>query len=689
MPSSTQLTLDLNGDPSWQVRLLDFTESLSRPYEYTAVLERDVDEVFSSQDVDAALGQDCALFMDSASGRREVFGKVLAITRLTDKAGELRLSIRVTPALALSEQTHHSRTYPEASVVDVVDGLLRKHLLVQQREHVWDTSASYPTRELLVQYKESDLAFMQRLLERVGIAYHFTPNPEDENDEGANAEAMILDDSGDSFHAVPVAEVLPTSKQGLPVIPFIDHDATIEGLLMFQSLAQLSVESVDRHVFDWETGDLEPNAANVEAAGGLAVCQSDSVRREILVEAGQGPVVDRAELELRRYQQQRWTARGRSTVPGFAPGRLFVVEDYGTFLLTSVSHSCKCSDNSSDGEYVNDFECVRVDLERPQPFRYVPLRHTPRPRMAGPHTALVVGSDGADSADKPKIHTEAKSRVKVRFHWERDADDDGVFAWLRVAQTWAGSAYGFVFVPRVGMEVVVEFVDGNPDAPLIVGCVYDDRQIVSPESEMLRESETRSWIRTRSEDGVGFNELLFDDAAGQELVHIRAQKDLHGEILNDQTIEIGHDETVTIGNDHTETVKANRTEMILMTATETVGLAKSVTVGTTLTTTVGAAMTTTVGAAATTTVGANMSTTVGAAMTMSSGGTFGLTSGDDLSIESKTKGKLAFKDEFLIEVGPASLKLESSGKITIKGTEILTETSGDTVMKGAMIKLNP
>lgn len=664
MPHPIQLHFKLAGDPGWQVRELVFSEALSHPYQLDLLLEREFDIPLAPDEVEEQLGQDCTLTLEADGGVRLIHGKLLQLTKVANCNEQLYIRARIVPVLRLAEHTRHSRVFADQSRKDVVESLLRSHLGSRTREHAWELSEEYPHREMIVQYAESDLDFIHRQLEAAGIAYHFTPAPGAET----TAEVLTLDDNGASFHPVPVWAVLPVDDEGVPQLHFLEHDATTEGLVELESASQLTVTAIDRHVVDWETPDLDPLEAKAEAEEGLSTRQDDAVRGEMLDAAGAGPVQTEADLELRRQRQERGTARGKSTIPGFAPGRLFAVQDYGTFLITAVVHR---GENSTDSlstqiDYLNEFECVRIDPDQqPNPRRFVPRRRTPRPNMGGPHTALVVDGAGDDSSGDPIIHTEKKIRVKVRFHWERDADDDDVFAWLRVAQTWAGLGYGFVFVPRVGMEVVVNFLGGDPDTPLVVGCVYDDRQIISPDSDPIAESETRSWIRTRSEDGEGFNELLFDDARGAELVHLRAQKDRVADILNnetisvgaDQTITVGHDQTLTVTNDQKVTIGPNRTTAVETADTLSVGSTRSVTVGDTMTITVGKATIT---------------------MDKSAGITISF---QDNSIKLSPSG---------ITVNGTTIAQTSESTFTIEGTSVAQSASaGPFQVKGKPITLNP
>jgi type VI secretion system secreted protein VgrG len=217
------------------------------------------------------------------------------------------------------------------------------------------------------------------------------------------------------------------------------------------------------------------------------------------------------------------------------------------------------------------------------PFRLD--RITPRPMIRGPQTARVVGSPGDE------ISTDQYGRVKVKFHWDRaDVQDDRRTCWIRVAQASAGAGWGSIFIPRVGQEVVVEFLEGNPDRPLITGVVYNANMTV-PYS--LPENKTVSTIKSNSSTGGGgSNELRFEDRAGQEEVFFHAQKDFKKIVLNDETVTIHHDTTTTVETgDRRVTVSQGGDTLTVSTGNHTISVSagkSAITAAQSITLTVGA-----------------------------------------------------------------------------------------------------
>jgi type VI secretion system secreted protein VgrG len=223
------------------------------------------------------------------------------------------------------------------------------------------------------------------------------------------------------------------------------------------------------------------------------------------------------------------------------------------YLLTEVSHAGtqpQTLEEYGDGSssYSNSFSVIPADVQ------YRPVRQTPRPLVTGVQTALVVGPQGEE------IYTDEYGRVKVQFHWDRVGQkNDKSSCWLRVAQTWGGGNWGSQFIPRIGDEVLVSFIEGNPDRPLVTGSVYNGDNIpINP----LTKSITQSGFRSKTHKGQGFNELRFDDANGAEEVYLQGQKDWNILIKNDKGQTVGHDETLSVGQDRTKSVGRNQSATI-------------------------------------------------------------------------------------------------------------------------------
>ena len=265
-------------------------------------------------------------------------------------------------------------------------------------------------------------------------------------------------------------------------------------------------------------------------------------------------VQQRARIRLEEAQVGQKLCDASGNVTGLAAGMLFeaVARDGSDlekeYLVRSVHHVGHSDESLAESEqaqasledYRNWFDCIPADV----PYR--PPRTHSHPVVQGLVTATVVGSA------KEGVETDGYGRVTVQFHWDRVGKrNEKSSCWVRVAQAWAGPLYGTMFIPRIGMEVVVQFVEGDPDRPLIIGTVYNG---VNTPAHKLPDHQTQSWIRTESLPKGGYNEICFEDRKGGEELHIHAQKEM--------TEKVEHDHIVTVGNDEKLTVKKNQTEDI-------------------------------------------------------------------------------------------------------------------------------
>jgi type VI secretion system secreted protein VgrG len=384
------------------------------------------------------------------------------------------------------------------------------------------------------------------------------------------------------------------------------------------------------------------------------------------------------------------------------------------------------ADTGGKGEelaYQNSFDCI------PSSVPYRPPLTTPRPSIQSVQTAVVVGPAGEE------IYTDAHGRVKVQFHWDRQGGkNEKSSCWLRVAQTWAGPGWGGMFIPRIGQEVIVSFLEGDPDQPIIIGAVYNGTN-VPPYS--LPGEKTKSTIKTNtSPGGGGSNEIRFEDAAGSEEIYIHGQKDWTIAIENDKNQKVGHDESLEVGNDRSKKVVKNESEdvgenksitvgkdhneSIGKNAGVSVGENASLTVGKDQTIDVGKNQSVTIGENQTLSVGKNLSesirenadVTIGKNLTTSVGKNLTLDVTENGSIKTGKKGtvdigaelgvnvekkldihagdaiNIVSDKEVVLKAGDASITLKKNGDIIIKGNKINIKGDGDIVIKGSKIQQN-
>lgn len=410
-----------------------------------------------------------------------------------------------------------------------------------------------------------------------------------------------------------------------------------------------------------------------------------------------------AQLILEEGESGGHLVTGEGNCRAFQSGFRFDLEDHyrddvnQSYLLLHLRHSGEAGDyltwDSAGFEYACQF------LAMPYSSSFRAQRRSPIPRIHGSQTALVVGKSGEE------IWTDEHGRVKVQFYWDRlGAKDENSSCWVRVSTAWAGKGWGSIHIPRIGQEVIVEFLEGDPDRPIITGRVYNADQTV-PYS--LPANQTQSGLKSRStKDGGGdnFNEIRMEDKKGSEQLYIHAEKDKVVVVENDRTETVGNDETIDIGNDRTETVGNDETITIMANRTETVHKNESITVYLNRTRKVGineavavaAAQEVTVGAERIVSVGLNQTTNIGKDLSESVGGDASHSVGKSRTTEIGKDDKLKVGkkllieagDEITIKTGKASIVMKKDGTVNISGKDITVKASGNIVMKGKKILQN-
>ena len=528
---------------TWRVRRVEYHEALGEPYR----LSLDVVATESGEDPLAWPGAEVELVVRGGEITRLVRGIVADVElRGATADGRTFASIRVVPALALLGMRVDSRIFQQRGGPDVVGDVLGPVLADWGRTYVGRFTQPHATREYCVQYRESDLDFARRLMEDEGLFCVFE-QPDDEPER-----VIVLDDTS----ALPLLET---------------SDGRGELALVPDTLDTLGYESV--HAFEWRRGlratgvvalDVDPLHPEAPIQHTRSTDEPESRAREHYVHGERRFVGDdagaRAELRLDGLRHDEAVGIGTSNALRLSAGSVFVLTGYPPMpdvrlLVVRVAHRGDCPevDRFATGvaapTYVNRFECVRADA----PFRLP--RRTARPRAFGPETAVVTGPEGEE------IHVDEHGRVRVAMHWDRSGRrDDTSSCWLRCVQSWAGPGFGAMVVPRVGMEVVVDFLGGDPDRPLVTGCVYN---ATATPPHTLPDEKTKTTLRTcSSPGGDGFNELTFEDLAGSEQVFLHAQRDLVEKVRRNESMSIGADRGITIGRHDTLSVGGDQKHTI-------------------------------------------------------------------------------------------------------------------------------
>lgn len=440
--------------------------------------------------------------------------------------------LEVVPELWLLTHRVDCRIFQNKTVPDIINEVLQD-AGVAAYEPIG--LKSHPEHEYCVQYNESDFAFISRLMEEEGIVYFFK--------HGAGSHKMVLTDDTSAYYDIEEKEieVRYISAESLGAVDAVNawerHERFIPqrwahtdyNFKSPQNDLKSDVKSVVElqrpgkwEIFDWR-GDYGDKGRGRD----LAKLRMESQEAAYTVVEGSG---------FCRF----FTAGGKFTVKRHDAAQ----ERDKTWVLASVHHLATdmthLPNNREAPSYSNTFVCVPDSVPLRSP------RKTPRPYIRGPQTAFVTGPSGEE------IYTDEYGRIRVQFHWDRKGQkDEKSSCWIRVVQSWAGKKWGMSFTPRIGMEVVVEFLDGNPDWPIVTGCVFNGDFTPHWSNQG---SETQSGLKTRSSKGGGddnANALRFEDKSGSEEIWFHAQKDMLREVENNDTLDVQGKQSETIKGDRT------------------------------------------------------------------------------------------------------------------------------------------
>lgn len=434
-----------------------------------------------------------------------------------------RLQLRIHHEIHRLRYENDSQVFLHRNVPDVVQQVLKCKTDVRKK---------YLERDYCVQYQETNFDFAHRLMEEEGLTYRITD------------DAVLLCDAL-GIYGVP-HEPVTVGKEDL------EKELLTE---LHQSFATRT-EGHQVSAFNWRN----PDARDV------------SVERRFFVHDNQRQIVDtgdnhtfeepqsdrRAELldQAEGYAASTWHGKGNVTT--LEPGSFFEFGDDIKITVTDITHFASFPVDRQNDEvptYENNFTATAVPFLRKYNIK--------RPTIYGPQTALVVGPENEE------IHTDLHGRIKVRFHWERYTETDGSEGWwVRVSSGWAGAGFGMITIPRIGMEVVVSFENGNPDCPLVTGCVYNSKTLSPYELPVNKTKST--WRSESSPGGNGFNELRFEDAAGDEEVFIHAQKTMTEVVKGSRSLSVGGGRSASIGGDDSRTVSGAQTLTVKKDRTKTI-----------------------------------------------------------------------------------------------------------------------
>lgn len=511
------LTFRLNGGQVGTVQGFTGYEALSEVYEYvvevtTATAQYDPETVVG--------GQGFVVF--ARAGRETVFGGLVTGCTRAAFRGQALYTFRLQPPLALLGLRSDYRLFQEQTVRDIVTAVYAQGTGTSLQAQL---SGSYPTRTLTTQFAETDLNFFHRLLEHEGIFYLF--------DLAQTQPTLILGDGSAAYLAAPYDALAYFGNS--PTNPRPGQEC----LRVFQRATRETVRAANLNGYDFTVPRKNLRARSAADTGRGESYEFDAQVTQL------AEVEALARTRLQSQRGARNLATGAGNAASLRAGFTFGVSDQsgagvgGEYVITAIRHAAflRTTNGVTSLYYGNQFAAL------PAATPYSPPRQTPRPVVPA-STAVVTGPTGEE------IWTDQRGRVKVQFHWDRyGAGDQTSSAWIRVATHWAGKNWGSITVPRVGQEVLVEFINGDPDQPVITGSFYNGD---NPPPYALPANATQSGLKTHSSKGGGtteYNELRFEDKKGLEQVFLKAQRNLDLLANNDATFGVGRDLAWSVGND--------------------------------------------------------------------------------------------------------------------------------------------
>lgn len=561
-------------------------------------------------------------------GKRHFNGIVSRFGSGTQRGRYFAYQATLRPWLWFLTRTTDCRIFQDMTVPDIVKKVFDDHPVANFEFRLF---RSYRPWVYCVQYRESDYNFVARLLEHEGIYWY--------QEHSENEHKLLLVDSQSAHDPAPGCETLPYYANADQVPPDTDYVSN----WYYEQAVKTGKVALTSYDFERPSTQLK-----VESQKSRSYKLSDHEVFDFQGDYVKKPDGEQwAEDRLDEVQTEFDTGGGASNAQGVGVGHLLSLtrhprEDQNRkYLVTALTVRAKLEAyeaGSSAGNYQCEFAAIPSDQQ------YRPPRRTPKPFVQGPQTAVVTGPSGEE------IFTDKHGRVKVQFHWDRyGTKDEKSSCWIRVSQPWAGKGWGGVSIPRIGQEVVIDFLEGDPDQPLVTGRVYN-AEAMPPYG--LPAAAVISGMKTQTHKGQGFNEMSMDDTAGKEKITIHGQYDMGTTVLHDQTstvnnnrtdkvgvddsetigsnqtLSVGANQSISVGADRSKSVTGNETTTVNGHRSETVNAgedvtvngARSHTVNGTQTTTISIAEAHTVGAGRAHTVGGGEAVTVGAAQVVSVGG---------------------------------------------------------------------
>ncbi len=543
-------------DIDLRVTAIDGTAAMNQLFSYRLELCSTRNDI----DLEALLGRRCQLTINSKNGPRKINGLLRRMGHLNYGTSTTHFEAELVPIQWLLTQRINSRVFQKGRCKDMsLHGIIKKIFVdaeISDDNYFIELPLEGMEREYVVQYRESDWDFICRLMEEEGVHFYFQ--------ELDDAQVMVITNT---------ASIHPRISEEDQRVPYRDPSGTVdekEYVYRVRDAREVQIGAVSLDDFDFKR-PTAPLRTLSSAKRFTALRENDYP----------GGYVDKklgtryAQERLEGYQCNRRVLEMDVTERRFFPGVTFQLIDHpqfnGEYLVTHVTHVGVQPQSAEEEASGAGTEYNAVIRAIPNGVTYRPPRVTPKPTVQGSQTAIVVGPA------KEEIHTDPYGRVKVQFHWDREGTfDDNSSCWIRVSQGLAGAGYGMLFLPRVGQEVIVDFLEGDPDQPIITGRVYNNDHMPPYKLPAMR---TRSAIRTcTSPGGQGANEIRFEDAKDKEQLMLYAQRDMHIHTTHDRYEKTLQNRHETVEGKKVALVKQSASTEIKLDLVERVGGSKSLTV---------------------------------------------------------------------------------------------------------------
>lgn len=676
----------------FRVESFNVVEAVSQPFTMTlSLLSLDPDIEFSVLSRKPALLKVLGQGLDTA---RFFHGVVNEVRYLGAGRRFSRYKVTLVPQLWFLAQRQDCRIFQDKSVVDILTEVLDGAAVTDYR---FELSNTYPNQEYLLQYRETDSRFVQRLLAEHGLWYYF--------EHTASNHTMVIVDKNDAIPEL-VSTPLNASYVG-PLVYQSDGGGNSDREHVFELSAYNRVRTghVTQTDYNYEQPRI-PQHVQQQGERDNDLAFFDYPGRYDNTHQGQ----QRATYLLADNQVENNQIEAASNIMRLTAGYSFdlakhprsaINRDYILILVTHSGYNPQVHEEESSElptTYQNQFTCIHRDVE----YKTQKLE---APVIDGPQTAVVVGPAGEE------IYTDPMGRIKVQFHWDRYGNnDENSGCWLRVSQSMAAPTWGAVYLPRIGHEVVVTFLEGDPDRPLVTGAVYNG---LNTPPYALPEHKTKTVFRTQTHKGEGYNEMSFEDEANQEQVYFHAQKDMKTKVLNNRFRTIGNDEELEVGRNQINEIKKDRKEVIEghktstthQTFTETVkqdvdinyneNMEKSVAVEQKLeingnrNSTVGKNDELTVEGGQSTVIMGARTSDIGSDDVLNIGSNFTIEVGNNASIKSDGDHTIISADEIKVQSGYSGLIMKKNGLIHLYGSDITIDGQSSVKAQGGKVSINP